>query len=930
MMSVPRASARLQFHKDFTFDQAYDVVDYFAQLGISHIYASPILTARPGSTHGYDITDPGSINPELGGEAAFRRFALRVKDAGMGILLDIVPNHMGVGAANAWWQDVLEWGPTSPYAGWFDINWESADPALRNKVLAPFLGQPYGKALAAGEITLQFDRNSGKLYIDYFGNRFPLAPHSYIEVLREAETADLMFATTAFEQLRQHIEPEAQRNSFEVACHMLQSLGLADNGREAIQSALSAFSADTPEGLDLLHRLLEIQHYRLAWWRNAAEEINWRRFFEVSDLAGVRVGVAEVFEATHKKIFELYGQGLIDGVRLDHIDGLAHPALYCLKLRQRLQALRPDHKPYVIVEKILASGENLPAQWGVDGTTGYEFMDQVGALMHDPAGESALSTLWAELSGDTKTFEEEVRAARHQLIAENFAGEFDALARTLQSIARSDIQTRDYSLAAIKRCLAALLIHFPVYRTYPHPEGRSAEDKEVFHRAKLGAQTHLRRADWPLLDELDKWMGGMPPLSIANADIRALCLRATTQFQQLTPPMAAKSVEDTAFYRYGRLLSRNEVGAEPNHFALQPADFHRACAERFQRFPNSLLATATHDHKRGEDARMRIAAISETADEWSQAVRGWMQLNSPCRKHLGDTVDGKPRHAPEAGDEIMLYQMLAGAWPLELAWDDAQGISAFAERIAQWQQKALRESKRSSSWALPDDEYENACREFLFALLDSNKSAHFMQELRMWVEKLSASGAIKSLSQTLLRLTVPGVPDLYQGTEFWDFSLVDPDNRRPVDYEARKQSLSNAPEFISGLDGWRSGALKQQLIWHALQLRKRQAALFAHGGYGALEATGPNGDHVLAFIRRHENKQVVVVASRLAGTLIANDGLPHVSPASWEDAALSLPSQANPSWMDVLTGKRWQTREGRLPLAEILSVLPVALLESMD
>lgn len=927
-MTYPRATARLQFHKDFTFDHAYELVDYFSRLGISHIYASPILTARAGSTHGYDVVDPARINPELGGEEAFRRFARKVQDAGMGIIVDIVPNHMGVGASNAWWQHVLEWGPASPYANWFDINWESADPALRNKMLAPFLGQPYGKALAAGEIKVQFDKETGKLYVDYFGNRFPLAPQSYIEVLREAETADLMFATTAFEQLRQHIDYEAQQNSFEVACHMLQSLGISDNGREAIESALSAFSAETPEGLDLLHRLLEIQHYRLAWWRNAAEEINWRRFFEVSDLAGVRIGLNEVFEATHKKIFELYGQGLIDGVRLDHIDGLAHPALYCLKLRQRLQSLRQAHKPYIIVEKILATDEPLPPEWSVDGTTGYEFMDQVGALLHDPAGERSLSQLWSELTGSGKSFEEEVISARHQLIAENFAGEFDALARTLHAIARSDIATRDYSLAAIKRCLAALLFYFPTYRTYPHPDGRSAADKEVFSRAKAGAQSHLRRADWPLLDELDKWLGGTPPLSYGKAEMRSLCLRATTQFQQLTPPLAAKSVEDTAFYRYGRLLSRNEVGAEPNHFSSTPADFHRQCTERQKRFPHSLLATATHDHKRGEDVRMRITAISEMAIEWDQAVRRWMLLNAPVKKKIGKTTEGLPSHAPSPGDEIMLYQMLAGAWPLELDFDDEAGIKTFAERITQWQTKALRESKRSSSWVLPDEEYENACRDFLYGILAAGKPGHFLQELQSWVQRLAALGTVNSLSQTLLRLTVPGIPDLYQGTEFWDFSLVDPDNRRPVDFEARMQALSNAPEVSSGLEDWQSGVIKQQLIRQALSLRAKHPSVFSQGSYQPLEISGSRSGNVLAFIREHEGKSVISIVPRLARRLLANEIQPSIPASAWGDTALQLPTPANSTWHDVLTGRRIQVKDGCLLLSDLLAVLPLALLES--
>ena len=569
--TTPRATARLQLHKGFTLDDAAATVPYYASLGISHLYASPILTARPGSTHGYDTISHASINPELGGEDALRRLTATLRQHGMGLLLDIVPNHMGVGGrGNAPWLDVLAHGPDSRYANFFDIDWNSDDPALRGKMLAPFLGRPYGEALADGEITLAAEGPTGLAAI-YYDDLFPIRPRDAQAIL-------------------------------------------------AAPDGLAPYDAATPEGRARLHALLEKQNFRLSHWKLASEEINWRRFFDVTGLAGVRVEVPQVFDEAHALILRLYGEGLIDGLRIDHVDGLAQPGAYTRKLRRRMEALAPQRPadsaqgaPYILVEKILAPGEPLPRDWRTDGTTGYDFMDQVAAVLHDPAGEAPLSILWREVSGSRRDFPAEERLARRQILRDNLAAEREACTRALHRIARSDIMTRDIPLAAIRRVLTEILVHFPVYRTYTRVGRATSQDATMLLRAVGRARANLPASEHAVLDQLYLWLGEERIRHLPPAD-RALRLVARVRFQQLSSPTAAKSVEDTAFYRYGRLLSRNEVGSHPDQFFLSPTGFHEACAERQRLYPGALLATATHDHKRGEDVRMRLAVLSEIAD----------------------------------------------------------------------------------------------------------------------------------------------------------------------------------------------------------------------------------------------------------------------------------------------------------------------------
>jgi (1->4)-alpha-D-glucan 1-alpha-D-glucosylmutase len=840
--TIPRATARLQLHKDFTLDDAAATVPYYAALGVSHLYASPILQARAGSTHGYDTVSHERVNPELGGEDALRRLVAELRKHGMALLLDIVPNHMGVGGDdNAVWLDVLANGPGSRYATFFDVDWNSDDPALHGKMLAPFLGRPYGEALAEGELKLA-ERGPTGLALDYFDNLFPIRPE-------------------------------------DVA---------------ATKADLAAFDASTPEGQARIHELLERQHFRLSYWKLAADEINWRRFFDVTGLGGVRVEVPEVFEESHAVILRLYAEGLIDGLRIDHVDGLAQPGAYCRKLRRCMEtaarqrpADAPKVAPYIIVEKILAPGEPMPADWRVDGTSGYDFMDQVGAVLHDPAGEVPLSLLWQEVSGSNRDFPAEERIARRQILRDNLAAERESCARALHRIARSSPMTRDIPLAAIRRVLTEVLVHFPVYRTYTRVGRATPQDAAMLARAVGRARANLPGHEHHVLDQLHQWLGEERIRHLPPSD-RALRLVARVRFQQLSSPTAAKSVEDTAFYRYGRLLSRNEVGSHPDQFSLSPAGFYAACAERQKLYPGALLATATHDHKRGEDVRMRLAVLSEIPDEWAATLRGWMAESMPLREEL----DSGP--APESGEAVMLFQMLVAAWPLGLAATDRAGIEAFAERLAGWQQKAMREAKRRTGWGAPDEDYESAARGFLDAVLAEDSP--LLPEIVAFAGRIAPAGAAKGLAQVVLRLTAPGVPDLYQGTEFWDESLVDPDNRRPVDFDARRASLGTAP--VAALPHWQDGQVKQGMIQRLLELRAAMPEVFSRGGYQPVEATGPRASELLAFLRQDGGRAVLVAVPLRAAPVDAHNlGFP---PGYWDGTRLLLPPGAN--WHPVLDG----------------------------
>jgi len=915
------ATQRLQFHSDFTLDHALPLVPYFAQLGISHLYASPILKARAGSRHGYDVVDPTQVNPELGGEAALERLVAALRQHGMGLILDTVSNHMAVGGAdNPWWQSLLAWGRRSPYAEFFDIQWHSSDPLLAGQLLLPFLGSDYGAALKNGDIPLQFDKQHGVLQVAHHEHRFPICPIDYGWILSLSPEPALKYLAEHFTALADAAEPLA------AAVDLQRELARLVRDGADLESALVAFDSRSESGLQRLHLLLERQTYRLASWRTAADDINWRRFFDINELGGLRVERSVVFEATHAKLFELIERGLVDGLRIDHIDGLADPRGYCRKLRRRVEGLlarRPlnaalEHFP-IYVEKILGVDEHLHRDWLTDGTTGYEFMNQVSLLQHDPAGEAPLTELWANVS-ERPDFAEEVRQARHLVLNASLAGDCESVAQALLQVARDDLMTRDLTLGAIRRALQALVSHYPVYRTYFNACGRPAEDERFFQQALTNARQDLAEADWPLLDQLERWLGGEPWRKLPPGRPRKHLRHACVRFQQLTAPSAAKAVEDTAFYRSARLLSRNDVGFEAERFSASAEHFHNEAQRRLRDFPDNLLATATHDHKRGEDTRARLAVLSERGPWFASRVEHWRELAAPLREQLDDGP------APSPGDELLLLQTLLGSWPLNLDLHDDSALQQYAERIRQWQQKALREAKLRSSWSAPNEAYEAVCAAYVDGLLLDRENHQLRQSLADAAQLIACPGALNGLVQTLLRTTVPGVPDLYQGAEYWDFSLVDPDNRRPVDYACRRRTLDDATPAAELLAHWRDGRIKQALLARVLDCRQAHAELFRRGTYLPLTVQGRHADKVLAFARLGEEHRAIVVAPRLASGLLGGAAIPLIPAQNWDDTRVILPFALSPANSMGLFPSAVVSPSKELMLSAVLSEFPVNVL----
>jgi (1->4)-alpha-D-glucan 1-alpha-D-glucosylmutase len=907
-----RATLRLQFHKGFTLEQAVPLVPYFARLGISHIYASPLLAARAGSMHGYDVVDPTQVNPELGGEPALRRLVSTLREHDMGLILDIVSNHMAVGGSdNPWWLDLLEWGRLSPYGEFFDIQWHSPDPLMEGQLLLPFLGSDYGVALQEGTLKLLFKANTGSFYVEHYDHHFPICPSDYGEILKHQETLKSLadrFSTLSYQTDAHSLAMPLKEE--------LRELASDPQTLEAIHSNLQHFNSTTEAGFHNLHQLLERQSYRLASWRTAADDINWRRFFDINELGGLRVERPAVFEATHGKIFQLIAEGLVDGLRIDHIDGLADPRGYCRKLRRRVDLLAPGRHLPIYVEKILGAGETLHRDWAVDGTTGYEFMNQLSLLQHDPDGEFVLGDLWQRRTERPAAFIEEAQLARQQILNGSLASDCESVAQALLQVARDDLMTRDLTLGAIRRVLQALIVHFPVYRTYISAMGRSAQDEVFFQQAMDGARQTLSEADWPVLDCVAAWLGGTPWRRKPRGRSRKILKHACVRFQQLTSPAAAKAVEDTALYRSAVLLSRNDVGYNTEQFSAPVSDFHAVNQQRLDEFPDNLLATATHDHKRGEDTRARLAVLSERSHWYAEQIELWRALARPVR------VD---EQMPSSGDELILYQALLGSWPLQLRDDDQAGFADYAKRIWQWQQKALREAKLQSSWSAPNEAYENAAQAFTEKLLTGEEGELLRAALSKTVNSIAAAGALNGLAQTLLRMTVPGVPDLYQGNEFWDFSLVDPDNRRPVDYAARAHALQEPLPPVELLANWRDGRIKQALIAEVLNLRVEHAELFRRGTYQALEVLGSQAHNVLAFAREHEGKQAIVIVPIRCATLLENGAVPQVDALRWGDTRVVLPFAASTTNLKGLFSSSAVTKNRELNISDALGDVPVNL-----
>lgn len=790
---TPRATYRFQFHKDFPFARAEALLPYLDRLGISHVYASPITTAAAGSTHGYDVIDPTRINPELGGEEAFRSLAERARDRGMGIIIDIVPNHMGVaGGGNRWWNDVLTHGPDSDYAKFFDIDWS-------NRLVLPILGAPLSQTLLDGHITVETQGGRAEI-VAYGEHRLPI---------RDEDQADA------------------------------QSLPLAE--------------------------LLDRQHYRLASWRVSNDELNWRRFFTINDLAGLRVEDDAVFDATHALYFRLYAEGLIDGVRIDHVDGLTDPIGYCRKLRARFDAIprQNGHHAYIVVEKILAADEPMGTDWGVDGTSGYDFMEEASALLHAPEGTQPLSDLWAHLSGRPGDFEPEELQARQDLLAWQFAGQLDSCVTAFTALTASAPQLAGaITTPMLRRAIERLLWVFPVYRTYG-PDAPTT-DEAIRAQARARVERFVPPGEAFVIDQILTWLAGDGP---GDAALRSEAVR---RFQQLSAPIAAKAVEDTAFYRHGVLLSRNDVGFDAGRMSMPIAEFHDRMVGRAERFPHAMLTTATHDHKRGEDVRARLAVISAMPDKWREIVERWR------------IETAAPAEGIDPADWYMLVQTLVGAWP------EPDALEEFVDRVGAWQEKALREGKLRSSWEEPDTTYEDRCNALAKSLITGDEGRAFREDVASLLKAMEPAATANMLAQVGLRYTVPGIPDCYQGTELTDLSLVDPDNRRPVDYAARQAALSDGT------------STKLRLLAGLLAARRDHPALFAQGDYHPLTVTGHGKDRLIAFQRTHDGVTLSVVIGIRLWPLMTEDGR-----VDWRDTRVVIGDES-PLAGELLTdGNVW-------------------------
>ncbi len=855
---IPLATYRLQFTADFNFDKAVEIVPYLKALGITHVYASPLMKARKGSTHGYDIVDHSQLNPELGGEVGFARLSEALKDNGLGLIVDFVPNHVGVHFAdNPWWLDLLEWGQASPHAASFDIDWDQLPYRARGGVLLPILGSSYGEALERGEIALRYDPGEGSFSAWYYEHRLPIAPERYGEMLRtlvkEAGAAEaapgksLLDLAARYRGLRHPNRKEAP--AFKAELKSIAGAG------EIIARGLDAYHAakDRPAQTLAMHHLLERQHYKLGHWRLASSDINYRRFFDINGLAGLRVEDPTTFATTHRLVKQLIADGKLQGLRLDHIDGLRDPAQYCQRLRRLVRDAQGVTKPfYTVIEKILCEHERLPRFAGIDGTTGYEWMNVLIHVLVDPEGLAALDETWRQISNRSPRLAPYLLEAKQRVLETLLTSEFTVLWRLLARIASGHYSTRDFSADSLRQALELYVLHFPVYRTYLTNAGPIAHDRKLIDETIAKARANWFATDEGIFDFLrdaltmDLLKPGRPPHSPPR--VRRFALKV----QQFTGPVMAKSLEDTAFYRYHRLLALNEVGGDPASNGLSIPAFHQIMQTRAREWPRGLTATATHDTKRGEDARTRLAALSELSGEWTGLVARWKVLNAP---HI--VLNGSMR-APSATYEYMLYQTLLGAWPLRTPEAD------FNERIQTYALKAAREGKEETSWLNPNEAYETGIRNFIDRILDRARSAEFLDSLQALARRTALLGALYSLSQLTLKATLPGVPDFYQGTELWDLSLVDPDNRRPVDFAARRAMLASLhdPDWSALTRDWSDGRLKLAWTRQLLKLRNELDDVLTSGDYQPLEVNGPHASHVIAFARRYGRSAAVVVVGR--------------------------------------------------------------------
>ena len=875
------ATYRLQFRNGMTFDRATAIVPYLKRLGVSHLYASPIFCATTGSSHGYDVTDFNRIDPALGGEAGFLRLSDALGAHGMGLILDIVPNHMAASVENPWWANVLEWGEASPFARHFDIDWQAGYVTL------PFLGGAFEACLANGEFAIAADAE-GRLVLEYYENRWPLAPASYGQIFDRLQATSLSGIADA-----------AARATPAVA-DRLHGMVRAAVRQTDLATRLDALAQDR----DLIRRLHAAQPWRLFDWREGRRHLTYRRFFEITGLVGTRVEDPAVFDDVHRTVMALAAEGRVDGLRIDHVDGLADPTGYLKRLREAVGPDMPIH-----VEKILEAGEVLPPDWPVEGTTGYEFIATLARTFVDGDRLPVLQDAYARTLGAAPDHAAARDAAKREIITWNLEGELGLLAARADALAKR-LAPESAGTEGLREALVAIMAAFPIYRTYVNGSGPGSLDtgRLAAIEAATGGSVHVGGASGKAA-----FIFRLLRLDVPD-DARDAALAFVVRFQQTTGPVMAKAIEDTLFYRCNRLIALNEVGGDPEATGTGADVFHAAMADRAKTGPRGLSATATHDTKRGEDARARLYAISEAPEDWSTAVERWRSLHAGMVKRLDDGV------APDAQTEWMLYQALLGAWPI--GGEGTAWLDAFGDRFLAFVEKAMREDKRRTRWTAINEPYEDAVRAYAGKLVDPANTG-FLDDFRETAAPFVAAGVVNSLAQTLLKLTAPGVPDVYNGTEYWDFSFVDPDNRRPLDFDARAQSLERGMSWPAGIGELVAGGAKQHLVAAALKARSENGELFAGGFYLPAAVTGGKSEHVMAFRRRHGGREVLVVVPRLVLRLV--DGLNGVPPGTWTGTRLDLDeSFAGRGFVNALTGAAVRGSD-LMDVATALSVAPVGL-----
>jgi (1->4)-alpha-D-glucan 1-alpha-D-glucosylmutase len=943
---IPTCTYRLQFNRWFTFAQAREIMPYLRALGVSDVYASPYFQASPDSLHGYDITDHNRLNAAIGSQDDYDGWIGELHTHGMGQVLDFVPNHMGITEpGNKWWADVLENGPSSMYAPYFDIDWHPLKSDLRGKVLLPILTDQYGRVLERGELQVRFEE--GAFYLQYRNQNLPIAPGTYRFVLElalgnlaeykdEPFYAEFQSILTALEYLPRRTETDPEkiaeraREKEIVKRRLERRCQEAPQVQRAIEKALARINGrpGDPRSFDRLDELLNAQSYRLAFWRVAAEEINYRRFFDVNNLAAIRMELPEVFDAVHQLVVDLVRTGAVTGLRIDHPDGLYLPKEYLEALQRRCaKALgiplpKDGRAVYMIAEKILTGTEKLRQDWPVQGTTGYDFANQVAQILVDGSAEGVITKTFHRFIGHTMHFGHLVYAKKRLVMRLALANEVEVLGNMLDRLSEKNRWYRDFTFEALARAVRETIACFPVYRTYLAPgHPVSDEDRQVIERAIAAAKRRNPATEESIFNFLRDILLFRFPENL-DAQAREEHMHFVLKFQQFTGPIMAKGLEDTVFYIYNRLAALNEVGGEPQQFGLSLEAFHNRNVDRHRNWPATLLATSTHDTKRSEDVRARMVAISEIPELWRRSLQRWRTQNRRWKQTVNES------EAPDAGEEYLLYQTLLGTWPIAANGAPEQTAGPeYIQRIQAYMTKALNEAKLNTSWIQPNEEWLAATRNFVAKILEPSAKNKFLPAFLPVAEEIMRLGAINSLAQTLLKLTSPGVPDIYQGNEIWNFSLVDPDNRRVVDYKLRAEMLSclstKSPQEL--LQNWPDGRIKMFLTQHALRLRTEQVDLFRSGDYLPLRASGTFADCCVCFARQLDRLWVLVIVPRLSSRV----GFPPIGDR-WKDTAIEVPEKLLfESAREVFTGRELSIRKRQIRVADAMSILPLAVVTNL-